>query len=165
MAKNNGSNPPAGNQLARLVKGSASQVWQAGRGAYSLAGSEGSRLVGSLLNIGGRIDRGAKSRVFEARGSAVEAWERLESTFVQRVAQALNALQIPTARDVHELNRRVEALQKAVVALERRAAAAAAQPPRTAARKPAARKPVARKKPVAGAVKKAPQASKTKPRA
>ena len=159
MAKNNGSNLPAGNQLARLVKGSASQVWQAGRGAYSLAGSEGSRLVGSLLNMGGRIDRGAKSRVFEVRGSAVEAWERLESTFVQRVAQALNALQIPTARDVHELNRRVEALQKAVVALERRAAEAAVKPPRTAARKPAARK-----KPTARAVKKAPQASKAQPR-
>jgi len=159
MANFNGSNPRAGNQLTRLVKGSASQVWQAGRGAYSLAGSEGSRLVGNLLNIGGRIDRGAKSRVFEARGSAVEAWERLESTFVQRVAQALNALQIPTARDVHELNHRVEALQKAVVALERRAAEAAVQPPRTAARKPAARKRAA-----ARAVKKAPQVSKTKPR-
>lgn len=158
MARNNGSNPPAGNQLTRLVKGSASQVWQAGRGAYSLAESEGGRLVGSLLSFGGRIDRGAKSRVFEARGSAVEAWERLESTFVQRVAQALNALQIPTSRDVHELNRRVAALQKAVVALERRAAEAAAQPRRTAARKTAVRK-----KPSARAVKKAPRVSKIKP--
>jgi len=158
MAKNNGSNPQTDNQLTRLVKGSASQVWQAGRDAYSVAGSEGSRLVGGLLSIGGRIDRGAKSRVFVARGSAVEAWERLESAFVQRVARTLNAMQIPTARDVHELNRRVADLQKAVVALERRAAEAAPQPSRAVGRKP-----VARKKTAARAVKKTPKAGKTKP--
>jgi poly(hydroxyalkanoate) granule-associated protein len=126
MARQNGSGSLADNQLTRLVVGSANQVWHVGRGAYTWAGSGGGRLFGGLMNLGGRLDREAKSRVFEARSSAAGAWERLESAFVQRVARALNALQIPTARDVRELNQRVESLQKAVVALERRAAEAAA---------------------------------------
>lgn len=137
MASNDGGTPFAENQLARLVKASASQAWHVSRDAYSRAGAESSRLVGGLLNIGGRIDRRAKSSVFEARNSATEAWSRLEGAFVHRVARALNALQIPTARDVHELNSRVAELQKAVVALERRAAQAA--PPAGPRRKPAAR--------------------------
>lgn len=126
MARQNGSGSLADNQLTRLVVGSANQVWHVGRGAYTWAGSGSGRIVGGLMNLGGRLDREAKSRVFEARSSAAGAWERLESAFVQRVARALNALQIPTARDVRELNQRVESLQKAVVALERRAAEAAA---------------------------------------
>ena len=142
MAKDNGGVPFAGNQLARLVRDSANQVWDAGRGAYTRAESGGSRLVGGLLSMGGRLDREAKSRVFEVRSSASETLDRLEDAFVQRVARTLNALQIPTSRDVNELNRRVEALQKAVVALERRAAAqaAAARPPAAARGKRAADK-------------------------
>lgn len=127
MSKVNGGKGAAQNPLSRLVRGSANQVWHMGRGAVSLAETEGGRLVGGLMNIGGRIDRGAKSRVYEVRSSATEAWDRLEDAFVHRVARALNALQIPTARDIKELNGRVEALQRAVVALERRAAQAQAQ--------------------------------------
>jgi poly(hydroxyalkanoate) granule-associated protein len=126
MAKQNGSGALADNQLTRLVVGSASQVWHVGRGAYNWAGSGSGRLVGGLMNLGGRLDREAKSRVFEVRSNAAVAWERLETAFVHRVARALNSLQIPTARDVRELNQRVESLQKAVVALERRAAESAA---------------------------------------
>src|SRR6056297_798084 len=126
MSKNNGGKSLADNPITRLVRGSANQVWHVGRGAVSLAETEGGRLVGGLLNIGGRIDRGAKSRVYEARSSATEAWDRLEDAFVHRVARALNALQIPTARDIKELNGRVEALQRAVLSLERRAAQAQA---------------------------------------
>ena len=130
MGKQNGSSPLTDNQLARLVADSASQVWNVGRGAYSRAGAGGSRLFGGLVNFGGRLDREAKSRVFEARSTATEAWDRFEAAVAHRVARALNSLQIPTARDVHELNRRVADLQKAVVALERRAAEAAAATPK-----------------------------------
>ena len=141
MAKQNGSSPLTDNQLARLVADSASQVWHVGRGAYSRAGAGGSRLFGGLMNFGGRLDREAKSRVFEARSSATEVWDRFEAALAQRVARALNSLQIPTARDVHELNRRVAELQKAVVSLERRAAeAAAAEPKPRRRRAPATRK-------------------------
>ena len=152
MVKQNGSGSLADNQLTRLVVSSASQVWQVGRGAYNLAGSGGDRLVGGLMSLGGRLDREAKSRVFEVRSSASVAWERLETGFVHRVGRALNALQIPTARDVRELNQRVESLQKAVVTLERRAAevaeaeaAAVPKAPRKAAATSRRRSP-ARKK-------------------
>jgi len=121
MSRNNGRQPDKNQLVSRFAK-SANQVWHLGRGAYVRAGSESGRLVGGLLGIGGRLDREANSRVYEARSSATEAWDRLESAFVHRVARALNALQIPTARDVHELNSRVESLQKAVIALERRVA-------------------------------------------
>lgn len=156
MAKDNGGIPFAGNQLARLVRNSAGQVWDVGRDAYTRAESGGSRLLGGLLSMGGRIDREAKSRVFEVRSSASEALERLEDAFVHRVARTLNALQIPTARDVHELNRRVESLQQAVVALERRAAAQAA------AAKAAKRSQRAAAKGGAPAVKKAPARTRKK---
>ena len=152
MARNNGMQPIADNQLTLLVKGSANQVWHVGRGAYSRAGTQSGRVVGGLINIGGRLDREAKSRVFEARTTATDAWERLESAVVHRVGRALNALQIPTARDVKELTQRVEALQKAVVALERRAAQA---PPARKTRAP-------RKKAAPRSGRKAPVRARTK---
>lgn len=126
MARVNGRTPPTDNQLARLIRDSAEQAWQVGIGAYSRAESGGSRLIGGLLGIGERLDRGARNGMTEARSSALEAWERIEYAFAQRVSRALNALQIPTARDVHELNARIEALQRAVLKLERRAAQMAA---------------------------------------
>ncbi|MFU8895070.1 MAG: phasin family protein [Gammaproteobacteria bacterium] len=170
MAKRNGSSALVDNQLTRLVRGSANQVWQVGRGAYSLAGNGGSRLVGDLMSIGGRLDHGPKSRVFEARSFATEAWDRLENAFVHRVGRALNALQIPTARDVRELTQRVEMLQKAVVALERRAAEVAATGATTgattgaspAARKVGVRKAGARKKTAARPAQKVPSAARKK---
>lgn len=122
MAHNNGAKPFNGNQLTRLVRDSAQQVWQVSHGAYSQVESGGGRLIDGLLGFGGRIDHEARHRVFAVRTSATEAWDRLEGAFVQQVGRALNALQIPTARDVHELNGRVAALQKAVVALERQVA-------------------------------------------
>lgn len=126
MARVNGRTPPTDNPLARLIRGSAEQAWHVSLGAYSLAESGGSRLIGGLLGIGERLDRGARNGISGARGNALEAWERIEYAFAQRVSRALNALQIPTARDVHELNARIEALQRAVVKLERRAAQVAA---------------------------------------
>jgi poly(hydroxyalkanoate) granule-associated protein len=157
MARTNRGKPFADHQLTRMIRESAYQAWQSGRSAYSRVGSESSRLAGSVLSIGERIDREAKSRVFEARASAAQAWDRLESAFVHRVARALNALQIPTARDVHELNSRVEALQKAIVALERRAVQAS--PPRSGTTSRG--KAPARRQPAVRAAGKAPLRART----
>jgi polyhydroxyalkanoate synthesis regulator phasin len=158
MAKASNGNPLTDNQLTRLIRGSANQVWHAGVDVYSRAGQEGTRLVDTLFGLGERLDRGAKSKAVGVRDSASAVWERLEDAFVQRVARALNALQIPTAQDVHELNERVQALQQAVVALERRAAKMA--PPRRKAtrRKASARRAgkstgTARQAPARGGVK------------
>jgi hypothetical protein len=145
MAKSNGTRPFSPARLPQLVRDSASQAWHVGMDAYSR--------VGGLLSIGGRIDREAKSRVYEARNSASDAWHRLESSIRLRVAQTLNALQIPTARDVQELSARVAELHKAVAALERRAGEGARSGPAprrggTAARP--ARKTSARGRPKTG---------------
>jgi hypothetical protein len=139
MTKHNGEHHGDAGQSKRLVRTPA-------RRGPTGAGPNGGGLVSNLRTIGGRIDREAKSRVFEARTSASEAWDRLESAFVHRVARALNALQIPTARDVRELNHRVAGLQQAVESLERRVAEAGTARP--------GRKAAARKKP-SGVAKKA----------
>jgi poly(hydroxyalkanoate) granule-associated protein len=157
MARTSGGRPFADYQLTRMVRASAYQAWHAGRGAYARVDSESSRLVASVQSIGERIDREAKSRVFEARASAAQAWDRLESAFVHRVARALNALQIPTARDVHELNSRVAALQKAIVALERRAVQASPPGSGTTSRG----KAPARRQPAVRAAGKAPLRART----
>jgi poly(hydroxyalkanoate) granule-associated protein len=126
MARVNGRTPPTDNQLVRLIRDSAGHAWDAGIDVYSRAESGGSRLIDGLLGIRERLDRGARDSITEARSSALEAWERIEYAFAQRVSRSLNALQIPTARDVQELNARIEALQRAVSKLERRAAQMAA---------------------------------------
>jgi hypothetical protein len=138
MTKNNGVRPSGHPPRTGLREGSALSISRAG-------------LVGGLLGMGGRLEREATHRMFGARAGALRAWEWLEAAFGTRVAQALNALQIPTARDVHELNRRVEALHATLIALERRVATAKlpAAPPRKngAAAKTAQRaKPSTRKK-------------------
>jgi poly(hydroxyalkanoate) granule-associated protein len=157
MAKTNPAGRLTDNQVARLVKDSAHQIWLAGLGAYARAEKEGSRLFDNLVSLGERIESGARARVDariqaaesrarNARDTAVEAWDRLEEIFQQRVARALNNLQIPTARDVHELNRRVEELSRAVEHLTKAASSAGqARKPASARartkRKAAARKP------------------------
>jgi len=154
MAKIQPAGVVTGNPVARFVKDSAHQVWLAGVGAYARAGEEGGRLFDSLVSLGERIESGARarvdsrvraaeSRVQDVRDTATDAWERFEALFQQRVARALNGLQIPTARDVHELNRRVEALQKAVDRLT--SEAAGAKKPAPPRRKAPVRKPAARK--------------------
>lgn len=154
MAKKQAAGAVTDNPVARFVKDSAHQVWLAGVGAYTRAGEEGGRLFDSLVSLGERIESGARarvdarvraaeSRVHDVRDTASVAWERFEALFQQRVARALNGLQIPTARDIHELNRRVEALQKAVDRLT--AEAAGPGKPAASRRKAPARKPAARK--------------------
>ncbi len=163
------------NQLARLVRDSAHQVWLAGIGAYARAEAEGSRLFDGLVSVGERIEHGARSqvvrrveaaedRVTGARQTALLTWDRLERMVENQIAATLNRLQIPTSRDIRELARRVEALQATVERLESersarprqtagRKAAAASRPgarKKTAA-KPATRKKAAAKKPAAKA--------------
>jgi polyhydroxyalkanoate synthesis regulator phasin len=133
MTKPNGEQPRGVDRKKQVTRHTGGEGRSGSQGRPNGAGG----LVGNLLAIGGRVDREAKIRVFGARTSAMEAWERLETAFAQRVARALNSLQIPTARDVRELNARVEALQKAIVAIERRAAEAAGPKPQIQARRKA----------------------------
>ncbi len=164
MAKDNGGNVLLDNQVARLMKGSVHQVWLAGLGAYARAEEEGSKLFENLVSLGERIESGARSRVGRqvdaaqarvtgARENVAEAWDRFEQLVQYRVSRTLNGLQIPTARDVQELNRRVEKLQKAVDRLSSAKARPKARAParkRAAARSGASRKATVRTTAAAG---------------
>lgn len=82
--------------------------------------------------------QGVRDRVTGITAFATGTWGQLETLFLQRVSRALHALQIPTARDVQELGRRVAALQLAVERLERARAERASPPARARRRRPAA---------------------------
>jgi len=154
MAKTQPARAGTDSKVARFVKDSAHQVWLAGVGAYTRAGEQGSRLIQRLVGLGERIETGARTRVDaglgaaesrarEVRDSATEVWQRFETLVQHQVSRALNGLQIPTARDVHELNRRVEALQKAVDRLS--AEGPGPKTPAPARRKAPSRKAATRK--------------------
>jgi poly(hydroxyalkanoate) granule-associated protein len=118
-----------------VIRDSANQIWLAGLGAYARAEEEGSRLFENLVTMGERVENRARDQVFrplraaerkagEVRDSATGAVSHLRHAFERRVGRILNALQIPTSRDVEELTTRVEELTVARERMERRAAAA-----------------------------------------
>jgi poly(hydroxyalkanoate) granule-associated protein len=111
--------------LVGSIRESAHKIWRAGLGAYSRVEDEGNRVFDQLVSVGTSLEKKAREQVSkpvraaerswsEARTSAGDAWSHLEIAFERRVAKTLNALQIPTHRDVAELSRRVEDLQRAV---------------------------------------------------
>jgi len=120
--------------LAIAIRDSANQIWLAGLGAYAKAGEEGTRVFDSLVALGERVETSAREQVFrplraaetkasEVRETASGTLGRLQLVFERRVAKILNALQIPTSRDVDELTQRVEELTVALDRMERRVAA------------------------------------------
>jgi poly(hydroxyalkanoate) granule-associated protein len=124
-------------QLAQTIKDSAQQIWLAGLGAFAKAQGEGSKVFETLMNEGVSLQRktqqAAEARLGDMAGkmSAMAGgvggkagWDKLESIFEERTARALKRLGVPTAKDVAELARRVDALSAAVEALGNPARAA-----------------------------------------
>ncbi|MES3023432.1 MAG: phasin family protein [Pseudomonadota bacterium] len=170
-------------QLASAVRTSASQIWQAGLGAFAKAQEEGGRVFNKLVKEGTDLQKRtrmmAEDKVSEvtdtvnkvADGVSKQAsgsWDKLEQVFEDRVARALGTIGVPTQKDIQALTRRVEQLSKAVsqmtgkkepVAKAEKAApkAAAKAAPKKAAAVKAPAKKVAAAKPAAAkpAVKKA----------
>jgi poly(hydroxyalkanoate) granule-associated protein len=159
-------------QLARAVRASAHQIWQAGLGAFAKAQKEGGRVFSELVREGTELQKRTRSlaedRVAEmtdtvtkmADGVSKQAsgsWDKLEQVFEDRVARALGAIGVPTREDIEALGRQVEQLREMVAELasqkaahkpaaKARAMSAAKKPAlKTAARKAAARKPAAKK--------------------
>jgi poly(hydroxyalkanoate) granule-associated protein len=171
---------PAGmldSQLANSVKESAQQIWLAGMGAFAKAQAEGGKVFDALVKEGVSLQRKTQAVAEEKLGDvtgkmssmasdvtskAGASWDKLENIFEERTSKALGKLGVPTAKDVAELTRKVEALSAAVAKLSKTPAA-----PKAAAKTPAkkaAAKPVAAKTPAAkpAAAKKA--AAKRAPR-
>jgi poly(hydroxyalkanoate) granule-associated protein len=148
-------------QLAHTVKDSAQQIWLAGLGAFSKAQAEGNKVFEALVREGVSLQRkthaAAEDKISEVTskmtdmagglsGKATQHWDKLESIFEERVAKALNRLGVPSAKDVHELMARIDALSASVAKLsgtparKPAAKAAAAKPPARPTAKRAARK-------------------------
>jgi poly(hydroxyalkanoate) granule-associated protein len=165
------------NQLARAVRASAHQIWQAGLGAFVKAQKEGGRVFSELVQEGAELQKRTRSlaedRVSEmtetvgkvADGVSKQAsgsWDKLEQVFEDRVARALGTIGVPTRKDIEALGRQVEQLRAMVAdmagpkaahkpAAKARAMSAAKKPAlKAAAKKAAPRKPAAKK---AGAAK------------
>lgn len=145
-------------QLGSTVKESAQQIWLAGLGAFSKAQEEGGKVFEALVKEGMTIQRktqaaaGEKLNEATARMTSMASdlsskasgqWDKLESIFEERVSRALKKLGVPSARDLEELNARIEQLQRAVAGVGPRAGKGAARkaPAKAAPRKRAAKRP------------------------
>jgi len=99
----------------------ARQIWLAGLGAFALAETEGSRFFEMLVKEGEAIEaRGVKvaeESIEAVRGKASDTWDKMEQVFQERVAWTLNRLGVPTHEDIHDLTRRIEALQSSIAQL------------------------------------------------
>ena len=130
-----------------------SNIWLAGLGALASAQAnaqaEGTKAFEALVQQGlqmqARTQALAKEQWSEAaqRMGALGAetgtagsWDRLGGIFEGRVARALASLGMPAAGEVAELRQRVEALERAMAALQPAPTRSRAAPPRAAGRKP-----------------------------
>jgi poly(hydroxyalkanoate) granule-associated protein len=160
--------------LAGAVKDSAQQIWLAGMGAFAKAQAEGGKVFEALVKEGVSLQRKTQavaeeklgdvtgkvsSMASEVSSKAGASWDKLENIFEERTAKALGKLGVPTAKDVAELTRRVEALSAAVAKLSKspkaadKAPAAEKAPAKKASAKTAARKAPAKKAAANGAAK------------
>lgn len=147
---------PAGHPLSSAIKDSAQQIWLAGLGAFSKAQEEGGKVFEALVKEGLTLQRKtqavAEERLNEAStrvakitsmatdisSKAAGQWDKLENIFEERVAKAMGKLGVPTAAEVEELIRRIDALTEQVARLGGVAPAVEAAPAaETAAAKPA----------------------------
>jgi len=170
---------PAGlldSQLASSVKDSAQQIWLAGMGAFAKAQAEGGKVFEALVKEGVSLQRKTQavaeeklgdvtgkmsSMASEVTSKAGASWDKLENIFEERTAKALGKLGVPTAKDVAELQRRVEELGAAVAKLSKTTAKtpAAKSAPAKAPAKKAAAKPAAKAPAKKAAAKRAPRKS------
>ncbi len=127
--------------LARAVRASAQQIWQAGLGAFAKAqeAGEGGRSFTRLVRDGSVLARRARE-VEEASDTVARAaeraarrssrgsgsWGKLEQVFEERVARALATIGVPASSEVEALRRRVDELEMMLAELSTRLPAAAA---------------------------------------
>jgi poly(hydroxyalkanoate) granule-associated protein len=105
------------------------QIWLAGIGAASRAQAEGPKLLKELMAEGARVhaqtsratrkvfrgafdqvQTGIGSRVDQVREQATDAIDNLEKIFQTRVHRALTQIGVPSAEEIAELTKRVDAL-------------------------------------------------------
>jgi poly(hydroxyalkanoate) granule-associated protein len=118
-------------QYAHVILESANQIWLAGLGAFAKAQGEGMKVFDSLVEAGKQVEeksrKTAEEKVIAVSSKATETWDKLEQVFQDRVARALNALGVPSNKDLADLNKRIEELNKSVNELLKKQAKPAAE--------------------------------------
>lgn len=148
-----------GPELSRTIKESAQQIWLAGLGAFAKAQHEGGKMFEALVKEGTSMQRKtqatAEERISEAgkrmasmasdiSSRASGQWDKLENIFEERVAKALNKLDVPSAKDIEVLRARIDELDRKVAKFSAKPAAprrsAASGPAKPSAKRASARK-------------------------
>lgn len=146
---------------AHRVKDSAQQIWLAGLGAFSKAQQEGGKvfeaLVADGLNMQRKTQAAAQAQMAEATqklsamagglsSKAGQQWDRLEGIFEERVAKALQRLDMASRDDLEALHERIDDLQAQIHKLNAPATPARRTATRKATPKPATKPAVRRGK-------------------
>ena len=120
--------------FARGMMESAQQIWLAGLGALSKAQQEGGKFFETLVEEGTQVQdktrsytqaqfeqaqRRAGPWVDEARKRTGDAFGKFEQMFDQRLARAMQRMQMPTREDFDALSARVDELEREVRASKR----------------------------------------------
>jgi poly(hydroxyalkanoate) granule-associated protein len=129
-----GAKPPAADKLAgKSIMESAQQIWLAGLGAFAKAQGEGGKLFENLIREGTSLEqktrkiatgtvgevRGAvETGVSQVRERTQETWDKLEQVFENRVSRALSKLGVPGRKELDELIKRVDELNREVRRLD-----------------------------------------------
>lgn len=123
-----------GKAFARGMMESAQQIWLAGLGALSKAQQEGGKYFETLVEEGSRVQektrtytqtqfeqaqRRAEPWVNEARKRTNDAFGKFEQMFDQRLARAMQRMQMPTREDFDNLSARIDELEREVRAGKR----------------------------------------------
>jgi len=113
----------------KSIMDSAQQIWLAGLGAFAKAQEQGGHLFENLLKEGssleqktrklatGKVDDvrdAVETGVTQVRERTQETWDRLEQVFENRVSRALAKLGVPARKDIDELLKRVDELNRDV---------------------------------------------------
>ena len=119
----------SGKVAGKSIMDSAQQIWLAGLGAFAKAQGEGGKLFETLLKEGSSLEQKtrkiATGTVGEVRGAVEtgvsqvkertqETWDKLEQVFETRVSRALSKLGVPGRKELDDLIRRVEELNREV---------------------------------------------------
>ena len=115
-------------QLSDQVKESAQQIWLAGLGAFAKNQDEGKKVFNKLvedgLNLQKKTSETLHAKVSEAtdklnamatnlgQTTPTQHWAPLEDLFHNRVAKALEKLEVPSAAELEALEIRVAQLEK-----------------------------------------------------
>ena len=149
-------------ELARAVRSSAQQIWQAGLGAFAKAQQAGGREFTRLVRDGSELQKRARQvedatdtvarKAERSSRRASGTWGKLEQVFEERVARALATIDVPARSEMEAMNHRIEELERMVAELagEHLRQQAAKKPGAKAgakaiATKPAAKRPAAKR--------------------